>query len=104
VSSTESSDRAAAAEFTAVALESLTEAVRRALTEHMRRGEKVPEWNGSAVVWVEPGEHLHEFPVRHAAESLAIPSYRVSMLTTIRGRLERAVARQLRRLVGRRPS
>ena len=63
MSGTDLSDKSSVAEFTAVALESLTEAVRRALIEHMRHGRKVPEWNGSAVVWVDPGQHLHTFPV-----------------------------------------
>ena len=72
MSGTDLSEKSSVAEFTKVALESLTEAVRRALVEHMRRGQKVPEWNGSAVVWVDPGQHLHTFPVRRGANSKTI--------------------------------
>ena len=72
MSSSDLSDKSSSAEFAAVALEALTEAVRRALVEHMRRGQKVPEWNGSAVVWVDPGQHLHTFPVPRGANSKKI--------------------------------
>jgi len=77
VSSVDSIDRSSTAEFTAVTLESLTEAVRRTLIEHMRREQKVPEWNGSAVVWVDPGKHLHTFPESHGADSEAIGVERI---------------------------
>ena len=90
MSNTESTETSEIAEFAAVALESLTEAVRRALTGHMRRGELVPEWNGFTVVWVEPGKHLHEFPVFQSGGPAAIGVERIVPADTpTASRLER---------------
>ena len=64
MSNSELDEQAMAREFSAVALASLTEAVRRALLDHQHLGEKVPAWIGDRVVWVDPGQHLHKFPVQ----------------------------------------
>ena len=71
MANSESNVSAEAVEFASIALASLTEAVRRALVEHKRRGERVPAWNGSRVVWVDPGEHLHKFPACRSKFSVA---------------------------------
>lgn len=49
------------AEFAALALESLQEAVRRALVDHGQRGHLVPAWRAVKVEWVAPGEILSQY-------------------------------------------
>ncbi len=59
------------AKFAALALESLQEAVRRALVDHDKRGHLVPTWRALNVEWVTPKEILSQYSAHRRSGAAA---------------------------------